>query len=123
MIKFLEHYGSWESVAPMRNFLGAVEYLITHGAKIDPKFDGCYYGFTALRCATKIGNLDAIRLLLKAGANPALGSYSALHDAAFYGHYEAVKLLLPRFYFDYIKPATWELGSLLWTQRYMWTHT
>jgi ankyrin repeat protein len=72
-----------------------VEFLLAHGANVNKNFeDGCLFGFTPVRSATKVGNIEAMKLLLRHGADPTKEYYTALHDAAYYGHYEAANLLL-----------------------------
>ena len=59
--------------------------------------DGVYEGDTALHLAAQLGNVEAVRLLLEAGATvdaEGLLNRTPLHDAASGGHVEVAQLLL-----------------------------
>jgi ankyrin repeat protein len=51
-------------------------------------------GLTALTLAIREGHPECVPLLLQLGANPNLGSWSPLHEAALQGDVESARLLL-----------------------------
>uniref|UniRef100_A0A3Q3DBA4 Ankyrin repeat and SOCS box containing 15 n=1 Tax=Hippocampus comes TaxID=109280 RepID=A0A3Q3DBA4_HIPCM len=69
--------------------------LVSHGSKVNSQ--ACN-GESVLQDAAGSGNTRCIQLLLDNGADPNLHSATGhlpIHKAAYAGHYEAVKLLLP----------------------------
>jgi cytohesin len=71
-----------------------VRLLLEHGASVDLADS---QGETPLHRAASAGNLESVRLLLDAGANPNAGSRGTpLAAAAYAGHLEVVRLLLER---------------------------
>lgn len=71
-----------------------VRLLLDYGADINKFFDDSYF-FTPIRTAARMKHSGAVKLLLEHGADPcAGGSYSALHDAAFFGSFEVAKVLV-----------------------------
>ena len=82
-----------EAAAAQKN-MKVMKALHKHGARLDV-FDR--YGLSPLCVALISKNVDAVRYLLKAGANalpPNHASLSAMHFAAAGGHVECVRLLL-----------------------------
>ncbi|MCL7032573.1 hypothetical protein MKW94_023718, partial [Papaver nudicaule] len=75
--------------------LDTVRYLLENGANADASNDANY---TPLRCAAETGDTKIITLLLSRGARVDIASRSgtALQEAAFNGHRDAVKVLLDR---------------------------
>ncbi|MCL7032641.1 hypothetical protein MKW94_027747, partial [Papaver nudicaule] len=73
--------------------LDTVRYLLENGAYADASSDANY---TPLRCAAESGDIKIITLLLSRGARVDVASRSgtALQEAAFNGHRDAVKVLL-----------------------------
>ncbi|KAI2636349.1 ankyrin repeat-containing domain protein [Hypomontagnella submonticulosa] len=92
----------WETrgtIVSRASWLGlskALTRLIEVGCPVDAEDPARSFPMTPLRLATRTGNLETAKVLLKHGANPNHnGSFKStpLHLAATYGHAEMIKLL------------------------------
>lgn len=73
-------------------YVDVISLLLNNGAKTD-MID--LHGCDALIHASRSGSMDAVRVLLKHGANPNHGARAlALHEAAAFGHVGCVEALL-----------------------------
>jgi ankyrin repeat protein/uncharacterized protein len=75
--------------AVIRQNAPSVQLLLGHGA--NPNLFDCR-GVTPLEQASSVGDVDVVKALLTAGANPKVGS--PLRSAAFFGHVAVATILL-----------------------------
>ncbi|HHI92372.1 MAG TPA: hypothetical protein ENK04_02490 [Gammaproteobacteria bacterium] len=82
-------------LAAMSGHIDVVNYLITHGARIDERDD---YGFTALHLAAWRNRVDVVDYLISQGADindhNNSGGYTPLHIAALTGNATLIKQLI-----------------------------
>ncbi|CAM9937343.1 unnamed protein product, partial [Ectocarpus sp. 8 AP-2014] len=80
-------------VAATKGFCQGMVVLIDAGANVDSRLDG---GSTPLFEAAKDGRLEAVKILLRANANPLLSAYGSLplHTAVYNGHLKVVRELV-----------------------------
>ena len=83
-------YGTPLHVAATKGFYQGMVALIDAGANVDSRLDD---GAAPLFLAAKDGRLEAVRVLLRANANPLLSAYGSLPlgTAVYNGHLEVVR--------------------------------
>ena len=88
-------YGTPLHVAATKGFYQGMVALIDAGANVDSRLDD---GAAPLFLAAKDGRLEAVRVLLRANANPLLSAYGSLPlgTAVYNGHLKVVRELVQR---------------------------